>query len=166
MNNWLQLNYEKLKGICKKITKDNDVDELLHFCIEQAYANKKFNLIENDNERTYFFTKIILNNFKSKSSPYYTTYKKHRLETIDDYEPVDTEPYKEDIIDLEWVKNEIKWFKKDDWYLSRLFELYIEEGCSLTKLHLRTTIPIVSLSRDIKKVREHLIKQRKKIKEQ
>lgn len=160
----MKVNYEKLRGICSKITKDNDVDELLHFCIEQAYNNKKFLTLESDNDRTYFFTRIILNNFKSKSSPYFTTYKKNRFESLEDYEPAETEPYQEDKIDLEWVKNEIKWFKKDDWYLSRLFELYIEEGCSLTKLHLRTTIPLVSLSRDIRKVREHLIKQRNKIK--
>lgn len=162
----MEINYEKLKGICRKITKDNDVDELLHFCIEQAYSNKKFQSIENDEQRTFFFTRIVLNNFNSKSSPYYTTYKKHRFDSLEDFESVDTNPYQEDKIDLQWVKNEINGFKKNDWYFARLFELYIEENCSLTKLHLRTTIPIVSLSRDIKKVREYLIKQRKKLKEQ
>jgi hypothetical protein len=49
----------------------------------------------------------------------------------------------------------------EEWYYGRLFELYIEEGCNLTKLNKRTTIPIVSLSRDINKVRE-ILKQKRK----
>ena len=54
---------------------------------------------------------------------------------------------------MNWVKEELK---KIDWYYGRLFELYIEEGCSVTKLSKRTTIPINSVSRDINKVRREL----------
>ncbi len=47
-----------------------------------------------------------------------------------------------------------------DWYYGRLFELYIELGCSITKLSERTTIPINSVSRDINKIRKILNKKR------
>jgi hypothetical protein len=47
--------------------------------------------------------------------------------------------------------------KKEEWYYWRLMELYIEEGCSLTKLSKRTTIPLNSVSRDIHKIKKILI---------
>jgi hypothetical protein len=40
-------------------------------------------------------------------------------------------------------------------------ELYIEEGCSISKLSKRTTIPLNSVSRDINKVRSILLNKRK-----
>lgn len=152
----MEINYERLKGICRSIVKDNDVDEILHFCIDQAYSNPKFSKIENDDGKIYFFTKIVLNNIKSNSSRYFKTYRKHVYEEVGGLEIGSTEDYEESPIDLEWVYEEIKKLKVDEWYFARLFELYIQEGCSLTKLHLRTTIPLVSLSRDIRYVREKL----------
>jgi hypothetical protein len=163
VNNWFEVNYEKLKTICRSITKQNDVDELLHFCIEIVIVNEKFLSIDDDKGKIYYFTRVVLNNWKSKSSPYYTKYRKDipRPDT-DTIQQIDEifEPTIE--IDLEWVKTQITKMKNDSWYYGRLFELYIEENCSLTKLSVRTTIPINSLSRDIKTARQILLNERKK----
>lgn len=163
VNDWFNLNYERLKTICKKVSKLDDVDELLHFCLEQVLFNEKFRGIENEEERVYFFTRVVRNNFNSNKSPYHTKYRKHKFLDITDVSEshqIDRNPPIFNDIDMEWVNYHLKKITEKEWYYGRLFQLYIEEGCSLTKLSNRTTIPINTVSRDIKKVREKLIKLR------
>jgi hypothetical protein len=163
VDKWFSINYNKLKKICKSVSKENDVDELLHFCIDRLITNDKFNNITEDSGKLFYFTRVVLNNWKSTSSPYYTTYRKERPKIIDYDIELPNITQEEDIeIDLEWVKRQIETLKGNEWYYGRLFELYIEEGCSLTKLNKRTTIPLAPLSRDINKVRQILKEKRKK----
>lgn len=163
MDKWFSDNYNKLKSICKSISKENDVDELLHFCIDNLITNDKFNNIIEDSGKVYYFTRVVINNWKSTSSPYYTTYRKEKPKVIDyDIELPNLEIEEKIDIDIEWVQKQLKEMMKEKWYYGRLFELYIEEGCSLTKLNKRTTIPLAPLSRDINKVRTILKEKRKK----
>lgn len=151
MNDWLSENYNELKNICNKFSTPEEVDDLLHLCIEQFMKNKKVHQVP-DNEKIYFFTKIVRNQYHSKSSKYHYTYRKYQFNESIEYDTPDVE-YEETQFNMNWVKEELK---KIDWYYGRLFELYIEEGCSVTKLSKRTTIPINSVSRDINKVRREL----------
>lgn len=163
MDKWFSNNYEKLKQICRSVSKENEVDELLHFCIDIVITNIKFNNIPEDSGKLYYFTRVVINNWKSTSSPFYTTYRKEKPKIVDeDIELPSLDIEQEPEIDLEWVKRQIETIKRDEWYYGRLFELYIEEGCSLTKLNKRTTIPLAPLSRDINKVRQKLKDKRKK----
>lgn len=163
VDNWLSKNYDKLKQICRSVSKENDVDELLHFCIDIVISNDKFSKITEDSGKLYYFTRVVINNWRSTSSPYFTTYRKERVIKVDyEVQSPNLEIEEEIEIDLEWVNKRIEELKKSEWYYGRLFELYIEEGCSLTKLNKRTTIPLAPLSRDINKVREILKQKRKK----
>lgn len=163
MDKWFSHNYNKLKTICKSVSKENDVDELLHFCIDILISNEKFNNIVEDSGKIYYFTRVVINNWKSTSSPYYTTYRKEKPKIIDyDIELPNIEGEEEVEIDMDWVRKQLEELKVKDWYYARLFELYIDEGCSLTKLNKRTTIPLAPLSRDINKVRTILKEKRKK----
>ena len=159
MNEWITNNYEELKLICKKISKIDDVDDLLHCCIEQFITNKKINDVPEEH-RLFFFAKIVRNNYNSTSSKYYNQYNKFKYNEFRDIDIPDKE-YGEEI-NLKWVMNQLKLLKKDDWYYSRLFELYLEEDCSITRLSKRTSIPINSVSRDINKIRKKLINLRNK----
>jgi len=127
------------------------VDDLLHLCIEQFINNKKVHQIP-DKEKLYFFTKIVRNQYHSKSSKYHYTYRRYQFNEIIENDIPDIE-YQEDEFNMNWVHEQLKTI---DWYYGRLFELYIEEGCSVTRLSKRTTIPINSVSRDINKVRRQL----------
>ena len=157
LNDWISNNIEELKKICSSITRGQDSEDLLQLSIEQFLNNKKVPDIP-DKEKLYFFTRIVRNNYNSKSSPYYHLYKKFQFLEIDNIEI----PYlelEEDVITLDWVYNELK---KLDWYYRRMMEMYIEEGCSITKLSKRTGIPLNSVSRDINKIRK-ILKERRNV---
>jgi DNA-directed RNA polymerase specialized sigma24 family protein len=151
LNDWLSKNYNELKNICNKFSTPDEVDDLLHLCIEQFIKNKKVHQIP-DKEKLYFFTKIVRNQYHSKSSKYHYTYRRYQFNEIIDNNIAEIE-YQEDEFNMDWVYEQLKTI---DWYYGRLFELYIEEGCSVTRLSKRTTIPINSVSRDINKVRRQL----------
>jgi RNA polymerase sigma factor (sigma-70 family) len=151
LNDWLSKNYNELKNICNKFSTPDEVDDLLHLCIEQFIKNKKVHQIP-DKEKLYFFTKIVRNQYHSKSSKYHYTYRRYQFNEIIDNNIAEIE-YQEDEFNMDWIHEQLKTI---DWYYGRLFELYIEEGCSVTKLSKRTTIPINSVSRDINKVRRQL----------
>ena len=164
MNEWFNKNYDKLKLICKKITKQDDVDELFHFCLEQVLINKKFASIEKEQERFYFFSSVVKNNFYGHLSPYNQTYRKRVWEELTELKgDVIDESYEKNDFDMDWVTKELTLMKKGkDWYFGKLFDLYIEEGCSITNLSKRTTIPINSVSRDIRKVKQYFMEQKKR----
>lgn len=156
LNIWIENNFNELKKICDRITRGEDSDDLLQICIEQFLKNRKSDDIP-DEEKLFFFARIVRNNYNSNSSPYYHTYKKFKFSEIDNVD-IQYLDYEEPVINLEWVDDQLSHL---EWYYKRLMELYIEEGCSITKLSQRTTIPINSVSRDINKVRKILVNKRK-----
>ena len=159
MNEWITNNYKELFTICKKVSKEADCYDLLQVCVEQFIKNKKTNDIP-DKEKFYFFATIVRNNWYNVSAPYGQIYRKYKFVETNNLEITD-EPYQEPL-GISWVENEIKKIKEEEWYYGRLFELYIEEGCSIKNLSLRTTIPMANVSRDIKRVRNKLNEIRKK----
>lgn len=159
MNEWIELNYERLREITAKVCRCNDYDELFQFCILQFLTNKNIKSVP-DSQKAFFFARIVKNNYHSKSSPYYNTYHKHKFQEIDNIEVIDN-PY-EDKDELVWVYHQIELDKKfGDWYYAKLFEIFINCGCSITKTAKKTTIPINSVSRDINKYRKLLLSRKK-----
>jgi DNA-directed RNA polymerase specialized sigma24 family protein len=156
INTWIENNFNELKKICDKITRGEDSDDLLQLSVEQFLKNRKSDDIP-DNEKLFFFARIVRNNYNSNSSPYYHTYRKFKFSDIDNID-IQYLEYEEPVINLEWVKVQLN---ELEWYYKRLMELYIEEGCSISKLSKRTTIPLNSVSRDINKVRKVLLNKRK-----
>ena len=156
INIWIENNFNELKKICDRITRGEDSDDLLQLSVEQFLKNRKSDDIP-DKEKLFFFARIVRNNYNSNSSPYYHTYRKFKFTDIDNID-IQYLEYEESPITLDWVHNELN---ELEWYYKRLMELYIEEGCSISKLSRRTTIPLNSVSRDINKVRKVLLNKRK-----
>jgi hypothetical protein len=156
MNGWITDNYNKLIEVCKNISKNSEYKELCQFCIEKFLVNKKVNSIPDD-QKLFFFTRIVQNNFNSSSSPYHKIYKKHKFEELTSNIDVPYEEYDEDKLSIDWVIEEVEKIKRnEDWYLGQIFLFYLDEGANLTKLSKRTKIPISNLSREIKKVKDKL----------
>jgi len=151
LKHWISENYSELKNICSKFSTQEEVDDLLHLCLEEFMKNKRVKEIP-DEQKIYFFTKIVRNQYNSESSKYHYTYRKYKFNDMVESDIPEIE-YQEDEFNMEWVQEQLKTI---DWYYARLFQLYIDEGCSVTKLSKRTTIPINSVSRDINKVRRQL----------
>jgi len=151
LKHWISENYSELKNICSKFSTQEEVDDLLHLCLEEFMKNKRVTEIPDD-QKIYFFTKIVRNQYNSESSKYHYTYRKYKFNDMVESDIPEIE-YQEDEFNMEWVQEQLKTI---DWYYARLFQLYIDEGCSVTKLSKRTTIPINSVSRDINKVRRQL----------
>ena len=131
---------------------------MLHLCLEEFMNNKRVEEIP-DKEKIYFFTKIVRNQYNSESSKYHYTYRKYKFNEYNINEEQSDIPYEESQINMDWIDKELN---NMDWYYKKLFKLFIEENCSISKFSLRTTIPINSISRDINKVRKELIKRRNK----
>lgn len=159
MNEWLQKNLIKLSAVTNHICSGQDVDELFQFCIDQFLQNKKVYSVP-DEQKLFYFARLVKNNFHSNTSRYHNIYRKRRWEELDNVEIPD-EPY-EDFDELRWVYQQIERDKlQGDWYYARLFEIYISQGCSMTKTSKKTTIPLNSVSRDVNKYRKRLRELRK-----
>jgi DNA-directed RNA polymerase specialized sigma24 family protein len=144
--------------MCDRFNIGIDTDDLCQSCIEQFLINKKIHTLP-ENQRFYFLTRIVMNNALSKTSRFYTEYRKHNFNELKNIDIPDIEY--EELITYDWVLDQIKEIKKDEWYYGRLFELYLQVGCSISKLAEMTTIPLNSVSRDINKVRKILREKRK-----
>lgn len=149
----------------KNITKGyENYDDLYQSVIEQLL--KKGNKLDDidDKEKMYYFVRVVKNNFFSKSSPYYYQHIKNttRLNYERDITNIDIvdEPYEENLPDIEWVYKELDTL---DWFSRDIFIMWLELG-SLTAVAKQTTIPLNSVGRYIKEVKQVLKEQWQKSK--
>lgn len=96
MKTWTS-EYDELKEIVLKIVKNERqdiIDDIFHDCLIILLEHKKYkDLVEKDQVK-YFFTRIVINQWRSSTSPTYKLYKKHKTiemneeitKTNDDYD--------------------------------------------------------------------------------
>jgi hypothetical protein len=155
---WINGNYDMLMDKVRLISSEQDADDLFMCVVEQLLKNEhKIDEIE-DNQKLYYFIRVIKNNYNSKTSPYHYQYRKnqHYHQTLyeDITDTIADEPYKETIPDMIWVENklnELEWWERD------IFLLWVELG-TLTKVSEQTKIPINSVGRYINKIKIKLRK--------
>ena len=153
-------NNDLLIHTTENITKGyHDYMELYQCVIEQILLKpEKMDQIE-DEKKLFYFIKIVKNNFYSKTSQYQyqrLKYKNKNVEYKDELEKKlwdETEdyPYPE----WKWIEeqlNDMEWFDRD------LFLLWAQLG-TLTKVHQETTIPINSVGKYIKNIKDELKKR-------
>jgi len=152
-------NYEELKKICKKITKNSDwSDDLLQDVILQLYQkdNIKTNNMS-DNSIKYYIVKCLTINWYSQTSPFFRKVKRESTlynELFDGIELThnDNELDEHRLMDIMEVE-----YTKIEWFHRVLMEKYLVLN-SLKKVSQDTTIPITSISRYINETKA-LIKQ-------
>ena len=153
---FLNRNYYQLLNISNKITKNNQLSQdLLHECILQLYDKDDIKLKSyDDNSIKYYITAIMRINYYSKTSPFYYKIKRERvLMTVDiatcwdmSYEQEEFES--EEMYQLlEMNYAELDWFKKS------LLDMYLSLNSSMKAVSRKTRIPISSISRYIKEIR-------------
>ena len=153
LSNWITINYDMLLTTAKNIVKDDaEVDDVFQSVIEQL-LKKEDTLNElPDNDKKYYFIRVLKNNWNSTTSYYYTEHKKvnrFRVDWDEKYENIEDTPYKEELPTLDWVKGQLDTL---DWFSRDLFWLWIELGTFISVSN-KTTIPVNSVARYIKQIK-------------
>ena len=152
---WLQINHNDLLTISGTIVDDPDEAGDLYSCVVEQLLNKpkKIDAIP-DQQKKYYFIKVLKTNYYSKTSPYHYQYRKHKhhhTPLIDDItEGFADEEYTETLPDMMWVEKTLN--EEFDWYERDLFFLWVELG-SLTNVSKQTKIPLNSVGRHINKIK-------------
>ena len=157
LRNWISVNNEELINITNHITSfSEDSMELYQHVVLQLL--EKPDKIDNlsDDEKRYYFIKVLKNNYHSKTSPFRyqeLKYKKNNILTEDfSFNENLPEDELEDLPDLNWVKETLDTF---DWFDRDLFLLWLEVG-TLINVHKETTIPINSVGKYIRDIKKRL----------
>ena len=178
LNEYITKNYKKLKDISKKITSEKyDSDDLLHDTILALYDSDKEKikkLIEN-NQLLYWIARIMINQYHSKTSPFYKKYRKYYRDKDERFvlncwnvEYINSTPDRiHRMLDDDGV-NKKKQLEKDierinkklkeiHWFDSEVFRIYHQMGknYSLNKMSKDTGINRNTLYASIKKVKKY-----------
>lgn len=159
VNDWATQNYKPLLVACKNITANNELsEELLHYSLEVLLTKPNVQHIVESGGAYFYTLRIILNNWKSTTSPFFKIYRKN-------FEQVELESYleKNDIPDTSHEQQEIEdtasyikqELRKLYWYDQQVFDLYLEAG-SVMSVARATNIPRTSLSLTINRVKNHI----------
>ena len=176
LNKYLEKNYKKLKEVSDKITsgKKYNSEDLLHDTIVNLYDSDK-NKIESlidKNELIFWIARIMVNQYHSKTSPFYKKYKKY-YQIINDKFSIGTwqDQYINNtpgrihrMIEEDGVKQKEK-FEKDlelinkklkeiHWFDSECFRIYTMTGMSLTQFSNQCGISRNTLYKSIVKVKK------------
>lgn len=157
LNTWIENNYKELQKICNSVARYTNTDDLLQLSIEQLINNRKIHDVPDD-EKLFFFARIVRNNFNSKTSIYHKTYRKTNFVELSSNIDIPQEEYIEPTLSMNWVLDEVEKIQQQDWYLGKIFLLWLSKGANLTQLSKETGIPINNLSRDIRRVKNMLHK--------
>lgn len=168
LNNYLEKNYNKLKDIAHNLGGKNK-DDLLSFVIEELYKcdQNRINKIIEKKQMTFFITRIMVNQYFSKTSRYFKKYNKYYKYHISgqslDFKEVRNNKENSIIkinekLDLE---KKIKWIdkklKKLYWFDAQVFKLYYKENHSLNSLAKATKISRATLYKSITTVKKYLL---------
>jgi len=153
---FMQDHYIPLKEAAEKIS-DNDplAPELLHYTLDIFLSKKDVKEIIESGAGRFYCVRIMLNSWKSVTSPFYYTYRKHgELESAIENHII---PIEEDI-DHEIV-DKIKYeLEKLPWYDRMLFKTFVDENHTISSLSRATGIPRTSISLSINRIRKHIRK--------
>ncbi len=173
LNTYLKKRYTKLNEISKKLTSNiyPDYEDLLHEVILELY-NKNEGLIDGliqRGELLYYIVRVMMNQYHSSTSPFYTKYKRHnrlnkqfkkdyilnkKVDDLDNWEK------------LKLMEKRLKWIddkcKKLNWFDVQIFKIYYLNGFSLTTMQMATKINRNTLGKSVRIVKNYLINERNK----
>ena len=173
LNKYLIDNYDKLKDMAHNIAGKKGKDDLFSFVIEELYKcdQERINEIIEKKQLTFYIARVMLNQYHSKTSRFYYTYKKfyeyHVSGIIEAISPDNTEKNTEDkeLVEqkLEWIEEKLKDLY---WFDAELFRIYYgiseknNKPHSLNSLAKATRISRATIYKAIKNVKNYLKNER------
>lgn len=139
--------YKKYLQISKTICgNDERAQDLLHDTLLQFTKNTKFNTLSHK-DRVFYITRALKNQFYSNNSSFNRTYRKYQFDEMHEgYEVIDTEY--DEAPTMDWVNEmlsaELK-LNPTFWYNKGLFDIWVEHGGIIDRVHKQTRIPKYSI---------------------
>ena len=163
---WIGHNHDEMIKMTRSIVKGNDelADELYQSCILQLLENSTKADEVPDHHKKFYFIRVVKNNFYSSTSPFQYRRIKDRNRNVQIDEQltyIEDVPYEEEESYLEWVNKQLDNEELFTWYEKSIFLLYIELT-SYVRVANQTTIPVNSISRHLKIIKEKLLELWKK----
>jgi hypothetical protein len=149
-------NYYPLKEAAERISSGDDLSmELLHYALDEFLRKKNVvDVIESGGGR-FFCVRIMMNSWRSVTSPFYYTYRMNTTD-IDDIEDV-VQGEDENHTEIhDKIKRELS---KLSWYDRMLFQTYVDENHTISSLSRATGIPRTSISLSINRIKKHIRKR-------
>jgi len=149
-------NYLPLKEAAERISSGHDLaQELLHYTIDEFLRKKDVEIIIDSGGGRFYCVRIMLNSWKSVTSPFYHTYRKP-AENIDIEDIQDVPEYDDPTTEIaDRIKDELSVLP---WFDRKLFEVFLNEGHTISSLARATGIPRTSISLTINRIRKHIKK--------
>jgi len=167
LDEYLTNNYEKLNDIAYNIAGIKQKDDLLSFVIEELYKCDQIRLKEiiENNQMTFYVTRVMLNQYHSQTSRYYYKYRRfyeyHVSNIIDAVTPDKSVSTKQKKIDdekkLKWIEEKLKDLY---WFDAEVFRIYFRENFSLAEMEKATKINKNTLWKAINNVKNYLKNER------
>ena len=160
ITDYINNNFNELQQIVKNITRNDELgDDLLSEVVLQLYEKKEIVLHNyEDDTIKYYIIKIIKINWHSKTSPFHYRIRKESQNYSElTYQHLNySDTSEEEIMEYEeLISNVEREFSELNWFSKRLFELYLTLG-SLKKVSNQTQIPIASLGRYIREIKQEI----------
>lgn len=147
-------NYTVLEDAAKRISGNDPLwQELLHYTLDEFLRKPNVEEIIDSGGGRFYCVRIMMNSFRSTTSPFYTTYRKPSDSLVEAEDIVEEEDYTQELVKK--VKAELQ---KLPWYDRMLFETFVDEGHTISSLARATGIPRTSISLSINRIRRHIKK--------
>jgi hypothetical protein len=149
---FLQDNYYPLKEAAERISGHDELaEELLHYTIDEFLKKANAEEIVLSGGGRWFCVRILMNSWRSSSSPFFYTYRQPTLD-IEEAEGIADED--EDL--TEFTERTRTILAKLPWYDRMLFDTYVTDNHSVSSLARVTGIPRTSVSLTLNRVRKHV----------
>ena len=149
---FLQENYFPLKEAAERISSNDELaEELLHYTIDEFASKANAEEIVQSGGARFYCVRIMLNSWKSSTSPFYFIYRKpsHNIE--------EAEGIEEEVEDLTHLSETThRELAKLPWYDRLLFQTFLDENHTVSSLSRATGIPRTSVSLTLNRVRKHI----------
>ena len=156
--NWIQLNYNKLNELSKKIDDENG-EEILHFTLHKFLEKDDLSFLDEleDDIKLKYMSRTLKIQSTSSESQFFRNFKRYTIlnkdiifDIEDETNDLEEEAQKQK---LDFINEELK---KMNWFSSLLFQRYVEIGCSAQKLSEQLLIPLTTVQYHIRKVKKQI----------
>ena len=156
---WIGENSNEMMKMVNGIVKDRNIaDELFQTVVLQLLEKPdKVDKVP-DHQKVFYFIRVVKNNYYSNSSPFQyrrVIDKKRHVQIDEELTRMEDVPYEEPLDYKQWVTEQLDNEELFTWYEKSIFLLYIEMT-SYISVSKKTTIPVNSVSRHLKSIKNKL----------